>query len=556
MGIPVAPDDIVQTPEQGEANSRPPCSSSGPWRAFLDAHGIGGGEIVATPIGDGHSNVTYLIERGGSEVVLRRPPRPPLPPSAHDVLREARLLRALQDTRARVPKVLAVGSDEVTIGAPFYVMERVVGDVIVASVPRAAGLSPRAQADRRAADRLARGDPLGRLARRRPGGLRQTHRLPGTPAAPLQRPVGAQQDPRDRRRRERRLVARRARPRQRPRHDRARRLPARQHDLRPARRPAHLEAVLDWEMATIGDPLADVGYLCMMWTEPSDPEGGLREHLGRVTRAEGFPTRAELIARYEEGSGRSMRDVRWYTTLALWKSIVFMEGNYKRALAGTTDDPYLKTFGDGVLELARQARGGGTWNGRSLKSARRRTGRPRRERGGRQRAVAPSRAADRLGRGAHDQPVRLLPRLLRARRNRPGEAGRALQNRPGGARAADRAGDGQAGRGRVRAPLRRAARRRPRRADRRPLLRRSPRRADGRRGPPGPPGGGAHGAGVELLGRAPLPPLDLRRALRRRRDLGRRGHPQALQAHVRARRRARRRRRRRSASTWTTCPST
>ncbi len=108
-------------------------------------------------------------------------------------------------------------------------------------------------------------------------------------------------------------------------------------------------------MATIGDPLADVGYLCMMWTEPSDPESGLREHLGRVTRAEGFPTRAELIALYEELSGRSMRDVRWYTTLALWKSIVFMEGNYKRALAGTTDDPYLKTFGDGVLELARQA---------------------------------------------------------------------------------------------------------------------------------------------------------------------------------------------------------
>jgi aminoglycoside phosphotransferase (APT) family kinase protein len=93
----------------------------------------------------------------------------------------------------------------------------------------------------------------------------------------------------------------------------------------------------------------------MMWTEASDPEVGLREHLGRVTRAEGFPTRAELIALYEERSGRSMSDIRWYTTLALWKSVVFMEGNYKRAIAGTTDDPYLKTFGDGVIELARQA---------------------------------------------------------------------------------------------------------------------------------------------------------------------------------------------------------
>jgi aminoglycoside phosphotransferase (APT) family kinase protein len=113
--------------------------------------------------------------------------------------------------------------------------------------------------------------------------------------------------------------------------------------------------VLDWEMATIGDPLADIGYLCMMWSEPGDPDSGLREHLGRVTKAEGFLTRGELIARYEQLSGRSMRDLRWYVTLALWKSVVFMEGNYKRALAGATDDPYLKRFGNGVVELARTA---------------------------------------------------------------------------------------------------------------------------------------------------------------------------------------------------------
>jgi len=119
--------------------------------------------------------------------------------------------------------------------------------------------------------------------------------------------------------------------------------------------PAHLKAVLDWEMATIGDPLADIGYLCMMWSEAGDPTSGLREQLGNVTRAQGFPTRAELIERYEQRSGRSMSNIRWYTTLALWKSVVFMEGNYKRAIAGTTDDPYLKQFGEGVLELARQA---------------------------------------------------------------------------------------------------------------------------------------------------------------------------------------------------------
>jgi len=93
----------------------------------------------------------------------------------------------------------------------------------------------------------------------------------------------------------------------------------------------------------------------MMWAERGDPEEGLRAALGNVTRAEGFYTREQLIARYEERSGRSVGDIRWYTTLALWKSVVFMEGNYKRAIAGTTDDPYLRQFGDGVLELAGRA---------------------------------------------------------------------------------------------------------------------------------------------------------------------------------------------------------
>jgi aminoglycoside phosphotransferase (APT) family kinase protein len=120
-----------------------------------------------------------------------------------------------------------------------------------------------------------------------------------------------------------------------------------------AQTPARLVSIFDWEMATIGDPLADVGYLMIHWIEPGDPIG--RFNLQSVTRLEGFPTRAELISRYEEGSGRSMQSPTWYVTLALWKAIVFMEGNYKRAVSGSTDDPYLKAFGEGVLELARRA---------------------------------------------------------------------------------------------------------------------------------------------------------------------------------------------------------
>ncbi len=354
VSAPIAPDDIVDTAAEAEGNSRPPLLVLDPLRAFLDEHGVGRGEISVSPIGEGHSNVTYLIEREGREAVLRRPPRGPLPPSAHDVLREARLLKALQDTPARVPEVLAVCSDEETIGAPFYVMERVIGDVIVTEIPSDLDTPPERRriaeelidslveihgVDWRAAGLEGFGKPTGYLERqlRRFTGLWELNK---TREIPTVEAVGAWL---------------------------AENLPESgpativHGDFRLGNTifapgaPARLAAVLDWEMATIGDPLADIGYLCMMWTEAGDPTSGLREHLGAVTRAEGFPTRAELIARYEERSGRSMSDIRWYTTLALWKSVVFMEGNYKRAIAGTTDDPYLKQFGDGVLELARQA---------------------------------------------------------------------------------------------------------------------------------------------------------------------------------------------------------
>src|SRR3712207_3457650 len=125
----IAPDDIVATHEEGAANDRPPLPVLDPLRMLLDEHGLRGGEVEPEPVGEGHSNVAYLLRRSDTEVVIRRPPRPPLPPSAHDVLREARVLRAVHG-QARVPRVLAVCEDPSVIGAPFYVMERVEGHVI------------------------------------------------------------------------------------------------------------------------------------------------------------------------------------------------------------------------------------------------------------------------------------------------------------------------------------------------------------------------------------------------------------------------------------------
>ena len=135
MTVSLAPDDIVRTRAEAAANAREPLIVLEPLTQQLAAHGLEVAEdLAATPIGDGHSNVTFELSTG---VVLRRPPRGPLPPSAHDVLREARLLRALESTPVRVPRVLMVCDDPTVIGAPFYVMERVAGEVITDTIPAA-----------------------------------------------------------------------------------------------------------------------------------------------------------------------------------------------------------------------------------------------------------------------------------------------------------------------------------------------------------------------------------------------------------------------------------
>jgi len=119
--------------------------------------------------------------------------------------------------------------------------------------------------------------------------------------------------------------------------------------------PAELVAIFDWELSTIGDPLADLGYMTVTWVEPNDAEDTMFANLSAVTRAEGFLTREEIIARYEERSGRSMSALNWYQALALWKAAVFMEGNYKRFQAGNSDDEYLGLFDRGVPMLAEKA---------------------------------------------------------------------------------------------------------------------------------------------------------------------------------------------------------
>jgi aminoglycoside phosphotransferase (APT) family kinase protein len=349
----IAPDDVVRTHAEAAANAREPLVVLEPLVAFLDERGIGAGEPELAPIGDGHSNVTYVGSRGDARFVLRRPPRGPIAPSAHDVLREARVLAAVGPTPVRAPGVLAVGDDPGVIGAPFYLMEAVDGHVITDAVPPA--LDTPAERRRIGMELV---DALVELhaVDWRDAGLEGFGKPTGYLERQLRRFLGLWEHNRTREIGEVERVAAWLRDH----------LPEsgpativhgdfRLGNVMYARQAtARLTTILDWEMSTIGDPLADVGYLCMMWSEPSDPPGGLSD-LHTVTRAEGFPTRAELVARYEEGSGRTVGDARWYTVLALWKAVVFMEGNVKRASSGLSDDPFLRSFGDGVVQLARRA---------------------------------------------------------------------------------------------------------------------------------------------------------------------------------------------------------
>src|SRR6187402_2073285 len=129
--------DIVGTAAEAQGSSKPPLLVLDRVRAFLDEHGLGAGALRARRIGEGGgSNFTFLLERDEGVFVLRRPPRPPLPPSAHDVVREARLQLALRQAGfARLPTIVAVCDDEDVLGVPFYVMDELNGNVPTDELP-------------------------------------------------------------------------------------------------------------------------------------------------------------------------------------------------------------------------------------------------------------------------------------------------------------------------------------------------------------------------------------------------------------------------------------
>ena len=322
-------------------------------RAYLAQHFPGAdAPLEFEHISGGHSNETFFVRRGAREWVLRRPPRGPLLPTAHDVLREYRILQALNTTDLPTPRVLLACDDPVIIGAPFYVMERVPGVVIHEHLPAyGSDISGQRAISRALVDALV---ALHQVDWRAIG------------LADLSRPDGYLQ------RQLRRWTGQLERSRQRslPELDTitawlTERLPAsgpttivhgdyRFGNVIYAADEPRVAAIVDWEMATLGDPLADLGILLTSWREPGDPVSTIREQLSPLAAQSGLFTRAELVAYYEERSGRPVHDLAFYQVLALWKLAVLLEGSYARFVAGTTSDPFFTMLEQGIPQLARQ----------------------------------------------------------------------------------------------------------------------------------------------------------------------------------------------------------
>lgn len=346
--------EVVATEADAAALEMPPLLVLDRIESYLDGQGIGSGPLSWQRIGDGQSNITYLIERGGQRAVLRRGPRPPLPRSTHDMMREARVQQGLAKVGVPVPKLLAVCEDESLLGVPFYVMDYLDGAIILDEAPSALDT-----VEQRRATSEALVDVLVELhgADLERAGLSSF----GKPEGYLERQIAtftglAKQ------------VSQRELPlvselglwldQNRPETQRSALVHGDfrfgnvmfEHDA-----PARVLAVLDWEMATLGDPLADLGYLTATHCDASSPSTVME--ITSATKREGYLDSAGLADRYARRSGLDISDLPWYQALALWKSSIFLEAIYTRWRRGERPgDTFAHELETGVPDLLETAR--------------------------------------------------------------------------------------------------------------------------------------------------------------------------------------------------------
>ena len=308
---------------------------------------------------EGHSNETLFVDWGDRELVLRRPPAGETAESAHDVLREHRAMAALAETDVPVPRMVAACDDHAVLGADFYLMERLSGDVIREEEP----------------ERLATPEQRGRLSEAFVDVLAAIHTVDpatvglddlGHPEGYTERQVerwtaqfewAAEVTAEERPVPELRAVADWLAANAPTEHDHA--LVHGDYKLDNVMfgpgTPPEVVGVLDWEMCTRGDPSMDLGWLLADWVEPGDP--GLAESWRPgITARQGYLTRRELLDRYESRTGRSFEHERFYRAFGVFKFASAGEMMYRRHLEGNAANPTYAAMGDRVPAMAERAR--------------------------------------------------------------------------------------------------------------------------------------------------------------------------------------------------------
>jgi aminoglycoside phosphotransferase (APT) family kinase protein len=314
------------------------------------------GPLTCEQFPSGHSNLTYLLRAGDREIVLRRPPFGAAIKTAHDMGREHRILSALARAGAKVPRPIAYADDASILGAPFYVMERVRGVVLRGTSPKAAAslgadavralstalvdtLAELHGLDVAAAGLADLGHPEGYVRRQVEGWTKRWHAAK-TDEVPN---VDAAAD----------WLARHL-------PEESARATLIHNDFKYDNVVLELGAtprvlaILDWEMATIGDPLMDLGTTLGYWLDPDDPEPTKALPFG-PTLLPGNLDRAGVVARWEERTGRSAGDVTFHYVFALFKIAVIAQQIYKRFVEGHSKDPRFAMMIVGVQVLGDQA---------------------------------------------------------------------------------------------------------------------------------------------------------------------------------------------------------
>jgi aminoglycoside phosphotransferase (APT) family kinase protein len=305
-------------------------------------------------ISGGRSNLTFRVtDTKGQQWALRRPPLHSVLPSAHDMEREYTVMTALGPTDVPVPMTIGYEPDASVTGAEFYVMEFVEGEVVrdLDAATTVLNEGQRRVAGESLVDSLVRlhaVDPdavgLEDFAKKEDYIARQLHRWHGQLEKGSEREIPVLQDV----------------------YERLRSAIPEQHGATIVHGDYRLDnvilagdgsvrAILDWELCTLGDPLADVGLLAVYWSDPGD---GTIPLLTAPTAADGFPRRAEILDLYAARSGRDLAEVDYYVAFAYWKLAIILEGVYTRftkGAYGSVEDDGVQSFADIVLELGARA---------------------------------------------------------------------------------------------------------------------------------------------------------------------------------------------------------